>query len=305
MSPVGGPDSSKQALWMVLASFLFATMAVGVKAASNSFGTFELIFYRGLVSVIFMAAMVRARGASLRTPVPMMHFTRSAVGVISLGSWFYAIAHLPLATAMTLNYMSGVWVAAFILGGSLFYGQGPRQGMLMTTVLMGFAGVVMTLRPTIDHDQLFAGVIGLLSGMGAALAYMQVTALGKVGEPEERTVFYFAVGTALIGGAGVAFSELTPWEHVRWQDAAWVVPIGVLASLGQWCMTRAYRKGATLVVASMQYSGIVFACIYSVLLFGDTIAPMGWAGIAVIVTSGVLATVLRERALPDTPAEAH
>ena len=305
MSPVGGPGSSKQALWMVLASFLFATMAVGVKQASSSFGTFELIFYRGLVSVVFMATMVHARGGSLRTPVPMMHFTRSTVGVISLGSWFYAIAHLPLATAMTLNYMSGVWVAAFILGGSLIYGQGPRQGMLMTTVLMGFAGVVMTLRPTIDQDQLFAGVIGLLSGIGAALAYMQVTALGKVGEPEERTVFYFAVGTTLIGGVGVAFSELTPWEHVRWQDAAWVVPIGVLASLGQWCMTRAYRKGATLVVASMQYSGIIFACIYGVLLFGDTIAPLGWAGIAVIVTSGVIATVLRQRALPDTPAEAH
>ncbi|MDO8699164.1 MAG: EamA/RhaT family transporter, partial [Rhodoferax sp.] len=82
-----------------------------------------------------------------------------------------------------------------------------------------------------------------------------------------------------------------------------VIPIGVLASLGQWCMTRAYRKGATLVVASMQYSGIVFAVIYSLLLFGDHIAPMGWFGIAVIVASGVLATVLRARAMPNTPAE--
>jgi S-adenosylmethionine uptake transporter len=293
------------ALWMVLGAFLFATMAVGIKSASTSFGTFELIFYRGVVSVGFMAAMVRARGASLRTPVPLMHLTRSVIGVASLGSWFYAIAHLPLATAMTLNYMSGVWVAAFILGGALLYGQGQGQGPLMATVLMGFAGVVMTLRPTIDHDQLFAGVIGLLSGIGAALAYMQVTALGKAGEPEERTVFYFAVGTMVLGGAGLVFAPITPWSQVRWQDAAWVVPIGVLASLGQWCMTRAYRKGATLVVASMQYSGIVFASGYSLLLFGDHIAPMGWAGIAVIVASGLLATVLRSRVIPNTPAEEH
>jgi S-adenosylmethionine uptake transporter len=84
-----------------------------------------------------------------------------------------------------------------------------------------------------------------------------------------------------------------------------VIPIGVLASLGQWCMTRAYRKGATLVVASMQYSGIIFASLFSLTLFGDQIAPMGWAGIAVIVTSGVLATVVRARAMPDTPAEEH
>lgn len=290
---------------MVVASFFFALMAVGIKFASHSFGTFELVFYRGLVSIVFMGIVVRARGASLRTPVPMMHLTRSGVGVVSLGSWFYAIAHLPLATAMTLNYMSGVWVAAFIVGGALLYGQSEKQGPLLGTVLLGFAGVVLTLRPTIDHDQLFAGVVGLLSGMGAALAYMQVTALGRVGEPEERTVFYFSVGTALVGIIGMLVTDMTPWAQVRWQDAAWVVPIGVLASLGQLCMTRAYSQGATLVVASMQYAGIVFASIFSLTLFGDHIAPMGWLGIAIIVTSGVLATALRSRALPNTPAEEH
>ncbi|MEY3445607.1 MAG: hypothetical protein RIR45_362 [Pseudomonadota bacterium] len=293
------------ALWMVLASFMFATMAVGIKFASHSFQTAELVFYRGLVSVIFMAVVVRARGASLRTPVPLMHLWRSGIGVLSLGSWFYAIAHLPLATAMTLNYMSGVWVAAFIVGGALLYGQPERQGPLLGTVLLGFVGVVMTLRPTIDHDQLFAGVVGLLSGMGAALAYMQVTALGRIGEPEERTVFYFSVGTTVVGAVGMLFADVTPWSEVRAQDAAWVIPIGVLASLGQWAMTRAYRKGATLVVASMQYSGIVFAAMYSLALFGDHISPLGWAGIAVIVFSGVLATILRSRAMPNTPPEEH
>jgi S-adenosylmethionine uptake transporter len=297
-----------QALWMVLASFLFATMAVGIKYASNSFTTFELVFYRGLVSVVFMAIVVKARGAQLRTPVPMMHLWRSIIGVLSLSSWFYAIAHLPLATAMTLNYMSGVWVAAFIVGGALMYGpagHSQRQGPLLGTVLLGFAGVVMTLRPTIDQNQLFAGVIGLLSGIGAALAYMQVTALGRAGEPEERTVFYFSVGTAAVGSVGMLFTEMTPWDKVNTSDALWVIPIGVLASLGQWCMTRAYRKGATLVVASMQYSGIVFAVMYSLILFGDQIPAIGWLGIAVIVTSGVLATILRARAIPNTPAEEH
>ena len=294
-----------QALWMVLASFWFALMAVGIKYASNSFGTFELIFYRGLVSVVFMAIVVRAHGSSLRTPVPMMHVWRSTIGVLSLGSWFYAIAHLPLATAMTLNYMSGVWVAAFVVGGALLYSQRQPQGALIGTVVMGFTGVVMTLRPTMDQNQLFAGVVGLLSGMGSALAYMQVTALGKVGEPEERTVFYFSIGTSIVGMVGMLFTNFTPWSAVRWQDAAWVIPIGILASLGQWCMTRAYSKGATLVVASMQYFGIVFAVGFSLVLFGDHIEPMGWAGIAVIVTSGVLATILRSRTLPKLPAEEH
>lgn len=294
-----------QALWMVLGAFFFATMAVGIKVASGSFSTFELVFYRGIVSVIFMGLVLRTRGTSLKTTIPMMHAWRSVIGVLSLSTWFYAIAHLPLATAMTLNYMSGVWVAAFIVGGAVLYGQAQRQGPLMVTVLTSFAGVVLMLRPTLDQHQLFAGLVGLLSGMGAALAYLQVTALGKAGEPEGRTVFYFSVGTAAVGLTGIAFTGLTPWSAASWQATAWLVPIGVLASLGQWCMTRAYSRGSTLLVANLQYSGIVFAAIYSLLLFGDQIALLGWAGMGLIVASGLAATVLRSRAIPNTPAEEH
>jgi S-adenosylmethionine uptake transporter len=87
--------------------------------------------------------------------------------------------------------------------------------------------------------------------------------------------------------------------------ALWLLPIGGLASLGQLCMTRAYSQGATLVVANLQYSGIVFGALYSVLLFGDRIEPTGWAGMALIVGSGIAATVLRARAAPDSPAEEH
>jgi S-adenosylmethionine uptake transporter len=294
-----------QSLWMVLASFFFATMAVGIKIASATFSTAELVLYRGLVSVVFMAAVMRSRHVPLITPVPMMHAWRSTIGVFSLASWFFAIAHLPLATAMTLNYMSGVWVAAFVVGGALLYGQSARQGPLMATVLAGFAGVVMMLRPTLDQNQLFAGLVGLLSGMGAALAYLQVTALGKVGEPESRTVFYFSVGTTLAGLLGVAWSGFTPSNQVTWQAAAWIIPIGVLASGGQWCMTRAYSRGATLLVANLQYTGIIFAAIYSLLLFGDQLPLIGWAGMTLIVASGLAATALRTRALPNTPAEDH
>lgn len=290
---------------MVLGAFFFATMAVGIKIASGSFNTFELVFYRGVVSVIFMSVVLRTRRISIRSPVPLMHAWRSLIGVSSLGAWFYAIAHLPLATAMTLNYMSGVWVAAFIVGGAVMYGKAERQGPLMATVLAGFAGVVMMLRPTLEQNQLFAGLIGLLSGLGAALAYMQVTALGKAGEPEGRTVFYFSVGSALAGLVGISFTGLTPWSTVHWQAAVWLIPIGVLASLGQWCMTRAYSRGSTLLVANLQYSGIVFAAFYSLMLFGDQIALLGWAGMALIVASGLAATVLRTRTLPNTPAEEH
>lgn len=288
-----------QALWMVLAAFFFATMAVGVKIAGADFSAFELVFYRGVISVVFLWLVLRNRGIAIATQVPMMHAWRTLVGVFSMTSWFYAITHLPLATAMTLNYMSGVWVATFVIGGALLYGKPSRQGPLMAMVLTSFAGVILLLRPSLAQDQLFAGLIGLLSGLGASMAMLQVAALGRVGEPEGRVVFYFSVGTMLVGLVGSLWFGFTPWSGVGWQALAWLLPIGVLASLGQWALTRAYSRGSTLVVANLQYTGIVFAAAYSLLVFGEHVEPLGWVGIGLIIASGIAATVLRTRALPN------
>jgi S-adenosylmethionine uptake transporter len=79
----------------------------------------------------------------------------------------------------------------------------------------------------------------------------------------------------------------------------------LLAALGQLSMTKAYSSGATLVVANLQYSGIVFAALYGLFLFGDQIPLIGWAGMLLIIASGVAATALRNRALPRAPAKDH
>ena len=295
---------------MILSSLFFASMGVCIKYAAAHFNNAELLCYRGLVGLVFMAAYARARGTSLRTRYPAMHAWRSVVGVMSMAAWFYAISHLPLATAMTLNYMSSIWIAAFLVGGALMLGKagekGPRQGPLVMAILASFGGVVMLLRPAMDQNQSFAALIGLLSGLGAAFAYMQVMAMARLGEPEARTVFYFALGTTLTGGLGMLFLGTSSWD---WHHALWLLPLGVLASLGQLTMTKAYsmaaHHGGTLMVANLQYSGIVFAALYSLILFGDNIPWLGWAGMALIIGSAIAATVLRARAAPNAPAEEH
>ena len=294
-----------QASWMILASLFFSMMGVCIKYASTHFHTSELVFFRGLIGVLFMATFCRLQGVSLRTSIPMMHVWRSVVGVTSLAAWFYAIAHLPLATAMTLNYMSGIWVAVFLVGGTLVMGklqEATRQGPIVLTVIAGFGGVILLLRPTIEQDQLFAGIVGLLSGLVAALAYIQVAALGRLYEPEARTVFYFSIGTAVVGAALMLVTGVSLWV---WPSVLWMLPIGVLAALGQLCMTKAYSRGSTLVVANLQYSGIVFGALFGLILFGDQIPLMGWLGMALIMASGIASTVLRNRTLPSAPAEDH
>ena len=282
-----------QALWMVLAAFLFSLMSVAVKYAAVGFTSAELVMYRGLIGVLLMAALLRMQGVSLRSPVPLMHAWRSLAGVISLWGWFYSIAQLSLATATTLNFMSSVWLGALFAFGALMRGRVHRLLPLLCAVLAGFAGVALVLQPTLADDQWLAGLVGLLSGLLAGWAYMLVSSLGRAGEPESRTVFYFALGSALGGVLACTVQGFSAWN---WPAAGWLLPVGVLASLGQWCMTRAYTQGATLVVASLQYSGVIFAVVFGVFLFNESIVWQGWLGMTLIIASGIAATAWRSRA---------
>ena len=172
----------------------------------------------------------------------------------------------------------------------------------MLAVLSTFAGVLMLLRPTLDQGQILAGLIGLMSGLLAGLAYMQVAALGRAGESETRTVFYFSIASMIGGAAGMVAEG--PSELVR-IEGLWLLPMGILAALAQLCMTRAFNQGANMVVVNLQYSGIIFAALYGLVLFGDQIPLTGWVGMALIIVSAIAATMLRARALPSAPAEDH
>jgi len=270
-------------------------MSVCVKFAAVHFSTFELVFYRGAIGTLLMAIACHRKGISLRTRVPKMHTWRAFTGVASLAAWFYAIAFLPLATAMTLNYMSGIWVAAFLVGATLWKGKlqdAKRQIPVVLTVVISFLGVVMVLRPTFEQNQVLAGMAGLFSGLIAAMAYIQVAELGRQGEPVERTVFYFSLAAAASGALVMLLTGTSDWV---WPQAWLLLPIGILAAMGQWCMTRAYNDGATMVVANLQYSGIVFSAMFGLFLFGDQIPWIGWGGILIIVSSAIAATALNAR----------
>ncbi len=280
---------------MILASLLFATMGVCVKLASAYYPAGEIVFYRGLVGAVLLFGITRFQNGTLRTPVPAMHFWRSLSGVTALSLWFYSFAKLPLATAVTLNYMSSVWMALFLIGGAVMLDKARVDGRLVATVLLGFVGVGLILRPTIEQDQLWHGLIGLLSGVLAATAYLQVTALGRMGEPEYRIVFYFSLG----GTAAGALSMLWTGMHAHTLEGfALLVAVGVLASVAQLLMTRAYATGKTLVNASLQYLGIVFSFVYGVFLFDDPVTWMALAGMLLIVGAGLGATRLRSKAAP-------
>jgi S-adenosylmethionine uptake transporter len=285
---------------MVLATLLFAAMGVCVKYASAFYGTGVIVFFRGLVGALMMGVVVQLRRTSLRTRVPWMHAWRGVVGVSALALWFYAMGRLPLATAVTLNYMSSLWMAAYLLLRQWLRRGRQVEVMLFVPVLLGLAGVLLVLKPTFERDQWLEGLIGLASGLLAAGAYLQVKALGRVGEPVARVVFYFSLCGAVFGlammlltggwGQAPAISHAAQGGLARVLGVGALLGAGVFATSAQMLMTRAYARGSALVNASLQYLGIAHAFVLGVVLFHDPVTLAALVGMALIIGAGVMAT---------------
>ena len=104
-----------KSFWMLLASLLFAMMAAFARMGASDFSSLELVFYRSLFGVIVIWAWVAYQGQTVKTPLMRAHLMRSFLGTFALTIWFYAIARLPLGTAMTLNYTSPLYMALIVI----------------------------------------------------------------------------------------------------------------------------------------------------------------------------------------------
>jgi len=100
--------------WMLVATIFFSIMGLSVKLCSSDFNEYELVFYRSFISLIIIVVLMKMNGVHYHTKYNMLHFTRSFVGFLSLLLFFYAITQLPLATSMTLNYTSPIFVGLLI-----------------------------------------------------------------------------------------------------------------------------------------------------------------------------------------------
>lgn len=292
-------------LWMLFASFAFAAMGAAVKLASGFYSTSEIVMYRGMVGTIMLLLLVRHQGGTFRTAFPKEHLWRGFVGVISLWLWFYAIGKLPLATAVTLNYLAPIWIALYLAVMGWWRGKHHVEWPMMLAVGASFIGVVLALQPAVESHQWLGGAVGIASSVLSAMAYMQVRRLGQMGEPEYRVVFYFSLMTVVFGMVGT----LAPGEagepslHPHtWYGAALLLAVGVSATMAQMAMTRAYRVGKVLVVANLQYTGIIFSSLWGMLLWGDVFDWHVWLGMGVILVSGVAATFYNTRSTPRTEA---
>ena len=272
------------AVWMIVASLLFAFMGVCVKLGSTQFTPGEIVFYRGGISVLMMGFAATIGRVSLLTPHWRMQLSRGAAGSLALMCYFFAIGILPLATAVTLNYTSPIFVALVL---AIAFGERLRPAVLIS-VLTGFAGVVLLLRPSLQPEQWLGALAGLSSGMIASLAYVSVRELGRAGEPEVRTVFWFSVLTSLLGLGWALMGDLHLPDA---RGAAPMLGVGLFGGLAQLAMTRSYRFGRTVVSANLSYATVLFASLFGMLVWGEAVTAAGWMAMALIVGSGVMVSL--------------
>jgi drug/metabolite transporter (DMT)-like permease len=267
--------------WMLVAGLLFGLMGVFVKLGAPYFSHVELVFYRSFFGLLLSYAILRHHGDTIATQHWRTHLWRGISGSIALALFFYCITMLPLATAVTLNYTAPLFLTIF----TMLVLKDKFHPPLTIAIALGFCGVVLLLRPTLQQDQLLTGLLGLISGFLAGVAYLNVKQLGMIGEPDTRTVFYFSLTASLGSGIWILFDTV---HQVTLQGFGILLGLNSTATLAQLAMTRAYRTGRTLVVGSLAYSTIIFASLFGMLLWGETLPLSSWLGMALIIAGGVL-----------------
>jgi S-adenosylmethionine uptake transporter len=267
---------------MLVASLLFACMGVCVKLAAETHSAVEITFYRSFISLVMMYGLVRLRGVRLATPHWRWQISRGVVGFSALFAYFYAITLLPLATAVTLNYTSAIFLAIYLA----LAGMRLRGGILGALVI-GLVGVALLLKPTLHAEQLGAGLIGLGSGVLAGMAYFSVRELGARGEPEVRTVFYFSLVSSVCAALWLLFSEL---HAVDLRSGLLLLGVASFATVAQLAMTRAYTRGKTLLSAALAYSTVIFSSLFGALFWGEVLDAAAWFASGLIILSGITAT---------------
>lgn len=251
---------------LALSARLFATMGVFIRLASHTVGNEIVVFARNLAGLaLLLPFMLLHRESSFYSTVFPRHLWRALTGLTAMYGFFYAIAHLPLSSAMVFTYSSPVFIP---LVAWLFL-QEPLTTRALAAALIGFTGVLLVCKPgegLLNHYAL----IGIGSSILAATAFVTVRALGAT-EPATRVVFYFALISTVVSSLPLLWAGRT----INLHEFALLAAVGILATLSQLCLTRAYALAPANRIGPVTYLAIVIAGIYAWVLWGET--PDGYA----------------------------
>ena len=291
----------KQSLWALGAAALFSLMAVFVKLCSGHFGSLELVFYRSLIGVVSILIFVNSRGLSLKTEHLGGHIVRSVLGTCTVALWFFTISQMPLGTNMTLIYTTPLFMAVnFIILAAMRHEKAPWG--IIVAIIFGFIGVTTVLQPSFEAGYLVPALICLGIAFIDLIVYWQIKQLGELKEPSWRIVFYFTTFGTVFGLLG-SFVIEDGMHMPTLESSAYLVGMGICATLAQICTTRSYAYGNMLLSSCLGFSAIPFSACMSFIFFAEYISWNGLIGMIMIVIAGIFATIYTKKTEAQAKAD--
>jgi len=263
----------------ITAIFLFSIMGVLVKGLGDAYPTSQIIFFRSLPALIPLLLYLPNQGGwrALLTKRPDLQFLRATMGVASMFTGFYALAHMDFASYVTISYSAplfGTLLAIPFLGEKV----GVRR---IVAVLIGFSGVLLAAAPDGSGISIYA-VLALVAAMAYGSIMVVMRKLGGI-DSSAATVFYFTVAGVISGGVLMPFEWVTPDP----MDLALLAGVGVIGGVAQIFMTEAFRQAPTAVVAPFDYTAMVWAVILGFLVFDSMPSFQVLCGAGIIGCAGL------------------
>jgi drug/metabolite transporter (DMT)-like permease len=236
-----------------------------------------------LLPVLFLARGVGGLGA-FRPRRPGLVLARGVLTALcALAAW-RAFALLPLADAYAILFLAPILVTAF---SALFLGE-PVGIRRWTAAAVGFVGVLVMVRP--DFEVIGLGhLLGLAAATFGAASFCVLKKIGN-GETSAAILLVLFLSIAAIAAPGAILA----WRPLAGEDLLWVATAGLLQGSGQAALVLATREAPASVVAPFQYSQMLWAVLFGLLVFGDRPTPLLFVGMALVVASG-LYILWRER----------
>jgi drug/metabolite transporter (DMT)-like permease len=270
-------------LWMLSGCLVFAVMSILTHELRFALHWPVIAFTRSVLPCIFIGILAVVTGTRLVFFRPRILWMRSIAGSISLVCAFYAMTHMPVSDVLTITNTFPIWVA--LLSWPLLR-ERPGLGVWIATGC-GVVGVVLVQQPHIREGN-FACVAALVSSFATAIAMIGLHRLKEV-DPPAIVVHFSAVSCLFSGAALFFFQQPASMElNVDSLSLAMLLGIGVTASVGQLCLTKAFTAGPAARVSVVGLTQIVFAAVLEVIFLhydvnsaklvgmGMVIAPTAW-----------------------------
>jgi len=258
------------------AAFVFSIVNLEAKLLAETYSVAQVVFFRTSFALLpTFWILHRAGPAHLRPRRPWGHAGRAVAGLSSLYLSFLSFHLMPLAEAAALVQSAPLFVT--MLSVPLL---GERVGMhRKAAVVAGFLGVLMIVQPGTDVAN-WGAVAAVASAFTYGLAIIYMRELTRH-ESAATVAFWYTVFCAAAMALVVPFG----WRTPGLLDLGMLVSLGLLGGLAQYLMSKSYSHAPAVAIAPLTFTGVTFAALFGLLVFGHLPNGLAWAGIGVVAAS--------------------